>query len=69
MRYRVEVWRYHKKCECYVGKKKDIPKFISHTIDDYDNGECAYRIYRIFFGIYMRISFRRKMKFLRQARQ
>jgi hypothetical protein len=69
MTYKVEVWRDHKRCECYVGKKKDIPKFISHTIDDYDNGECAYRIYRIFFGIYKRVSFRQKMKFLEQARK
>lgn len=69
MRYGVEVWRYYKKCEYYVGKKKDIPKFISYTIDDYDDGECSYRIYKIIFGIYKQVSFKQKMKFLEQARQ
>lgn len=69
MRYCVEVWRHHKKCEYFVGKKKDIPKFISHTIDDYDNGGCSYRIFRITFGIYKEISFKQKMEFLEQARQ
>lgn len=69
MIYGVEVWRYHKKCEYFVGKKKDIPKFISHTIDDYDDGECSYRIFRITFGVYREVSFKQKMKFLEQARQ
>ncbi len=69
MRYAVEVWRYHKKSEYCVCKKKDVSRFISHTINDYDNGECAYHIYLIIFGIYKGISFRQKMKFLEKARQ
>lgn len=73
--YAVEVWRYGERWRFYICRKEDIPRFISHTIEDYDKGECAYRIYRIFFYNYTfckhmkEISFRQKMKFLKQARQ
>lgn len=71
MTYAVEVWREpeHERWRYYVCKKKEISRFISHTIDDYDNGKYSYRIFRIIFDRHMEISYRQKMKFLKQARQ